>query len=360
MTEPIAILSYVAAPTVARNEDQSETQMLVPVVGEALERAGIARRDIGFTCSGSCDYLTGATFTFVQMLEATAAWPPIAESHVEADGAWALYEAWVRLQHGDIDSALVYASGKSSMGNREEVMGMQLDPYYLAPLWLNYSAMGALQASAVVAAGKATERDFAEIAARSFADGAGNPHSLVPGGRSADELLAEPYVCAPLRAHDVSPVSDGAAAMVIATASKVRELGVARPVWIKGFDHRVDPHYLGNRDLAVSRSMEIAAQKAAAQAGFGPSDCQIAELAVQFTPEEVVLKDALGLGAGASTAISPSGGGLVSNPIMVTGMARIGAAADAVADGRAARALGHASSGPCLQQNLVVLLEGGE
>jgi acetyl-CoA acetyltransferase len=146
--------------------------------------------------------------------------------------------------------------------------------------------------------------------------------------------------------------------MVIATAAKVRELGIARPVWIKGFDHRVDPHYLGNRDLAASRSTEIAAQKAAAQAGFGPADCQVAELAVQFSAEEVVLRDALGLG-GASTAISPSGGGLVSNPIMVTGLARIGAAAEAVREGRADRALGHASSGPCLQQNLVALLEGG-
>jgi acetyl-CoA acetyltransferase len=359
MTEPIAILSYVAAPTVARQEDQSETQMLVPVISEALERAGIERRSIGFTCSGSCDYLTGATFTFVQMLEATAAWPPIPESHVEADGAWALYEAWVRIQHGDIDSALVYASGKSSMGNREEVMGMQLDPYYLSPLWLNFTAMGALQGSAVLASGAATERDLAEIASRSLRDGSANPHALRSGDRSADELLGEPYVSAPLRAHDVSPVSDGAAAMVIATAAKVRELGIARPVWIKGFDHRVDPHYLGNRDLATSRSTEIAAQKAAAQAGFGPSDCQLAELAVQFTPEEVVLRDALGLAAGGATAISPSGGGLVSNPIMVTGLARIGEAAEAVREGRASRALGHASSGPCLQQNLVALLEGG-
>jgi acetyl-CoA acetyltransferase len=334
--------------------------MLVPVISEALERAGIARRDIGFTCSGSCDYLTGATFTFVQMLEATAAWPPIAESHVEADGAWALYEAWVRLQHGDIDSALVYASGKSSLGNREEVMGMQLDPYYLAPLWLNYTAMGALQASAVLASGTASERDFAEIAARSLADGAANPHAVVSGRHTADELLERPYVCEPLRAHDVSPVADGAAAMVIATAARVRELGVARPVWIRGFDHRVDPHYLGVRDLATAKSAGLAGSRAAAQAGFAPADCQVAELAVQFTPEEVVLREELGLANGAKTRISPSGGGLVSNPIMVTGLARIGEAARAVESGEADRALGHASSGPCLQQNLVVLLEGGQ
>ena len=44
------------------------------------------------------------------------------------DGAWALYEAWVRLQHGDIDSALVFSSGISSRGELREVLCLQNDP----------------------------------------------------------------------------------------------------------------------------------------------------------------------------------------------------------------------------------------
>ncbi len=83
----------------------------IPVVTEAIERSGIPRKEIGFTCSGSADYLAGAPFAFVGNLEATGAWPPISESHVEMDGAWALYEAWVRLQHGDVDVALVFSLG---------------------------------------------------------------------------------------------------------------------------------------------------------------------------------------------------------------------------------------------------------
>ena len=50
-------------------------------------------------------------------------------------------------------------------------------------------------------------------------------------------------------------------------------------------------------------------------------------------------------------------GALVSNPVMVTGLARIGEAAKHVFGG-GNRALGHASSGPCLQQNLVCVVEG--
>ena len=87
---------------------QTETLMLLPTITRALRDVGLTRRDVEFTCSGSADYLPGGTFTFVQMLEAAGAWPPISESHVEMDGAWALYEAWVRLQHGDIDVALVF------------------------------------------------------------------------------------------------------------------------------------------------------------------------------------------------------------------------------------------------------------
>ena len=57
--------------------------------------------------------------------------------------------------------------------------------------------------------------------------------------------------------------------------------------------------------------------------------------------------------------INPSGGALVANPVMATGLVRIGEAFRQVHDHGRQRVLGHASSGPCLQQNLVCVLEGG-
>ena len=132
--------------------------------GDRARRASTAR-DIGFTCSGSADYLTGGTFTFVQTLEATGAWPPISESHVEMDGAWALYEAWVRLQHGDIDVALVFSSGMlARAATCARCSRLQLDPYYLVPLWrrLRVARRAAGPGRARRATGR-TERDLAEI-----------------------------------------------------------------------------------------------------------------------------------------------------------------------------------------------------
>src|SRR5205085_9402322 len=184
---------YAQTPSVRVARD-SEVQLLVPTVAEALERAHLDRRAVGFTCAGSCDYLTGGPFAFVSNLEAAGAWPPISESHVEMDGAWAMYEAWVRLQHGDIDTALVFGSGKSSPGVPADIYPLQLDPYTLAPLGVDPVSLAALQARALLDSGKATERDFAEVAARSLRNAKTNPYAQVHGDFSVDELLAEPYV----------------------------------------------------------------------------------------------------------------------------------------------------------------------
>ena len=189
----IAVVGYAQTPSVRRAAD-SEVQLLVPVVAEALQRAGLDRREVGFTCAGSCDYLTGGPFAFVSNLEAAGAWPPISESHVEMDGAWALYEAWVRLQHGDIDTALVFGSGKSSPSKPDEMWAQQLDPYYLAPLGVDPASLAGIQARALLDAGKATERDFAEVVVRSRRQALDNPNAQVRGVSTVDELLAEPYV----------------------------------------------------------------------------------------------------------------------------------------------------------------------
>ena len=98
-----------------REEESNDVEMLQPVVVDVFEKVGLTKDDMGFVCSGSCDYLIGAPFSFVGALDAVGAWPPMRESHVEMDGAFALYEAWTQLQDGDIDTALVYTFGRSSM-----------------------------------------------------------------------------------------------------------------------------------------------------------------------------------------------------------------------------------------------------
>lgn len=346
----IAIIGYAQSPSV-RDADQSEVQLLVPTVSAAIEMAGIDRREIGFTCAGSCDYLTGGPFAFVSNLEAAGAWPPISESHVEADGAWAMYEAWMRLLEGDIDIALAFGSGKSSPSNPAEVWAQQLDPYYLAPLGVDPASLAAIQARSLIDGGKASERDFAEVVSRSRRNAKDNPNAQLRGDVEADSLLAEPYFRAPLRKHDLPPISDGAVAVVMARGDRARQL-CSRPAWIRGMDHRIEPHQPGMRDITSSASTTLAARKA----GFDGGPLDVVELCSTFSPQEIVLRDALGLDS--ATNINPSGGPLAANPIMAVGLIRIVEAASRIVEGTARTALAHATSGPLLQQNLVCLLEG--
>jgi acetyl-CoA acetyltransferase len=269
------------------------------------------------------------------------------------DGAWALYEAWVKLQIGEIDSALVYAFGKSSMGDPAEVTTLQLDPYYVAPLWPDAISLAALQARAYLEASRRSERDLAAVAARSRRDARANPYAQLVGDFDVEALLADPYLVSPLRRHDCPPISDGAAAVVLAAGDVARK-AARRPAWIRGIDHRIEPHGLGTRDLTKSRSTAIAAEAAGVDAGT----VDVAELHAPFTHQELILRDALGLPDG--VAVNPSGGALAANPMMVAGLLRFGEAAQRIMDGAATRAVAHATSGPCLQQNLVTVLEGDD
>jgi acetyl-CoA acetyltransferase len=360
----VAVIGFAQAPTVRHGEGTtSGVEMLVPVFAEVMRSTGLAKGDIGFWCSGSSDYLAGRAFSFVQAVDAIGAFPPIMESHVEMDGAWALYEAWVKILTGEADVALAYGFGKSSAGELRRVLALQLDPYLLAPLWPDSVSIAALQARLGIEAGAWTEAQMAEVAARSRAAAVTNPAAQLSGEVSAEKLLGEPYVADPLRAHDCAPVGDGAAAVILASAGRAREL-CPRPAWITGFEHRIDSASLGARDLTTAPSATAAARAAGvpdraegAPGGSGPGGpgVEVAELHAPFTHQEILLRRALGLGD--DVRINPSGGALCGNPMFAAGLARIGSAAQEIMSGRAARALAHATSGPALQQNLVCMME---
>jgi acetyl-CoA acetyltransferase len=267
------------------------------------------------------------------------------------DGAWALFEAFVRLQMGDLDTVLVAGSGKSSPGIPREIFALQTNPYYHAPLGLDPVSLAGMQANAILEAGKATEADFAEVVSRSRRDGLSNPRAQVAKDVSVDELLKAPYFSPPLRKHDLPPISDGASMVLIARGDKARDL-TDNPVWITGIDHRIESSHPGLRDLADSASTRIAADKL----GIDGGAYDVAELCVRYSPEEILLKEALGLSD--STRINPSGGPLCGHPVMATGLARVCEAARLIRDGQAGSAIAHAASGPALQQNLICTLKG--
>lgn len=347
----VAIIATAQSPHVRAATDTNEVELIQPVIQEVIERSGVDRHGFDFTCSGSSDYLAGQPFSFVMTLDAVAAWPPISESHVEMDGAWALYEAWVKIQTGHADTALVYSYGKSSPGDLPRVLSRMTDSYYEAPLWPTSVDIAALQARACIEAGITSEAEMAEIAHRSRTAAASNPKAQLTSSAAATDLLDEAYVADPLRRHDCAPITDGGVAVVLAAGDRAREL-CDRPAWIRGLDHRADGHHLNFRDLTSAPSVALAAEKA----GAGSGSFDVAELHACFTHHEPILRRALGLAD--DVEVNPSGGPLAANPMMAAGLIRLAEVADRIHAGTADRGLAHATGGHALQHNLIAVLEG--
>jgi len=351
----IAIVGYQQTDAVSDVGACNEVELIIPVLGKVYEQVGITNaQDVDFVCSGSCDYLQGAAFAFVMGVDALGAVPPIKESHVEMDAAWALYESILKIRMGHADSALIYGFGKSSPGELPIVLSQQLDPYYLAPQWVDTVSLAAMQARLMLDQGLITERDMAEVVSRSRRNAlANNPHAQLKGDISADDVLAEETFVSPLRKADICPVSDGASAMVICTVEKAKEWGKPYAV-ISGIDHIIESHNMGMRDLTDSMST----RKAAERAGMGNGKVDVAELYAPFSHQEIILTRALGLGD--DTSVNPSGGVLAGNLMMASGLSRIGEVFNRIVAGEAERGIAHATSGPCLQHNMVTVVEKGE
>ncbi|CAJ1579389.1 thiolase domain-containing protein [[Mycobacterium] wendilense] len=347
----IAVVGFAHAPHVRRTDGTTNgVEMLMPCFAALYEELGITKADIGFWCSGSSDYLAGRAFSFISAIDSIGAVPPINESHVEMDAAWALYEAYIKLLTGEVETALVYGFGKSSAGTLRRVLALQTDPYTVAPLWPDSISMAGLQARLGLDSGKWTAEQMAQVALDAMAAG-GRPDS-VESAAGVDELLARPLYADPLRRHDIAPITDGAAAIVLAAGDRARELR-ENPAWITGIEHRIETPILGARDLVSSPSTAASARAAL---GGDAASIEVAELHAPFSHQQLILTEAIGLGD--STKINPSGGALAGNPMFSAGLERIGFAAQHIWNGSAQRTLAHATSGPALQQNLVAVLEG--
>jgi acetyl-CoA acetyltransferase len=347
----VAVVGFAHAPHVRRTDGTTNgVEMLIPCFAQLYEELGLKQTDIGFWCSGSSDYLAGRAFSFISAIDSIGAVPPINESHVEMDAAWAFYEAYIKILTGEVDTALVYGFGKSSAGILRQILSRQTDPYTVAPLWPDSVSLAGLQARIGLDSGKWTHEQMAQVALDSFAQSERND-SEKPA-KSIDELLARPFFNDPLRRHDIAPITDGAAAIVLAAGDRARGLR-ENPAWIAGIEHRIETPILGARNLTESPSTQAAA-RAAAGGNMGSLD--VAEIHAPFSHQHLILTEAIGIPE--KTKVNPSGGALSANPMFVAGLERIGFAAQHIWNGSAGRVLAHATSGPALQQNLVAVLEG--
>jgi acetyl-CoA acetyltransferase len=180
-----------------------------------------------------------------------------------------------------------------------------------------------------------TARQFAAVAAKNSLHGSMNPKAQFQQALSVDEVLAEPMIAEPLTRPMCSPIGDGAAAAVIVSEKKARELGIAKPVQVRacvlrsGWDHAAD----------APGTVEVCVKEAYEQSGVGPADLDVIECHDASAPAELIYYEEFGLcdsggggeliesGAtqlGGRIPVNPSGGLLrKGHPVGATGIAQV-------------------------------------
>jgi acetyl-CoA acetyltransferase len=184
-----------------------------------------------------------------------------------------------------------------------------------------------------------TKEQIALVAVKNHGNGALNPYAQRRKKRTLEEVLAAPSVAGPLNSLQITPLGEGAAAVIVMSAEALERYGVSRDrtVRVAASATTSDQAFDGqNADVALTVSATNAAYE---EWGGDPKDLDIVEVHDAFAIEELLFVEAMGLcppGSGAAelaagsfniggrTAVSPSGGLLaMGHPLGPTGLGQI-------------------------------------
>jgi len=217
-----------------------------------------------------------------------------------ASGSAAFYTSYLSVASGRSDISM--AIGMEKMTEVDTPTMMEMIGRAGSYLWefhnfgMTFPAYYALYASAHMARYGTTEEDLALVAVKNHKYGAMNPKARFQKETSVDEVLSSFLVAWPLKLFDCSPICDGAAALVLASEEKVRELGIETPVWVPGVGYSSATANLSKRPDFVSLGASVAAsQMAYKMAGVSPGDLDVATVHDCFTIAEIMAYEDLGL-----------------------------------------------------------------
>ena len=305
----------------------------------ALDDAGVSIGSIGAVYASSCFNAQSMLGQKVLKEIGQTGVPCINVSNACASGATAVREAVIGVKSGEYDIVLAVGAetnprgmlgGGPSFGpNPEGLFGSVSMPAVFAEA-------GMVHANAY----GTTLEQFAKVAVKNHHHATMNPKAAYRKETPLEEVLASEMIAYPLTKLMCSANVDGAAAVVVVSEKKARELGMSRAVQIRGSALVSDPYEARNPEMFDANSVtRLAAAKAYEMAGVGPDDLDIVELHDCFATAELLHYENLGLcGAGEAGRLIDSGdvalggripvnvsGGLLSkgHPIGATGVANI-------------------------------------
>jgi len=258
-----------------------------------------------------------------------------------ASGGLAVHSAILGILAGIYKTVLVVGIEKMTDHKPEQVsaalMGAGYEEERMAGI--TFPGLYAILARVYMEKYGITQKDLAAVSVKNHYHATLNPKAQFQFAVSAEQVLASPIIADPLRLLDCSPVSDGAAAIVL--SSKFKTKGKT-PVYITASAVATDSLSLGGRkDLTSLLATVRAAKKAYQIAGISPKNIDVAEVHDCFSIAEILACEDLGffsrgkaakeIAAGKTTlnkgklVVNPSGGlKACGHPVGATGVKQIG------------------------------------
>ena len=283
-----------------RRTDVSIGELAFESIKQAVDDAGVDRKDIGNVIVGNMGGWSQESLPAV-VVDEYAGLSGVGTMRVEAacaSGSAALKCAYDSVASGDGDLAL--AVGVEKMTEVDTLTSVELIGRAGSYFWefenfgMTFPAYYALHAVAHMHRFGTTEEDLARVAVKAHHYGAMNPLAQFQKEITLEKALGSPVVAWPLKLFDACPLTDGSAAVVLASEQVARKL-TDTPVWIRGIGSSSDSANLARRGSYIGLEAAVRAAKAAySLAKVGPEDIDVATAHDCFTIAELMAYEDLG------------------------------------------------------------------
>jgi acetyl-CoA C-acetyltransferase len=274
--------------------DANLPELAFEAIKPAIQNAGITQKDVGFVAVGTAGGWYEEFLPAVVVAEyagLTGAGLVRCEAAC-ASGSAAVATAYNAITSGQTDIAM--AIGVEKMTEVDILTSVELigrAGYYLWEFHnfgMTFPAYYALHATAHMNKYGTTEEDLARVAVKNHKYGAMNPYAHLQRPMKIEDVLSSRVIAWPLKIFDCCPVSDGAAAVVLASEDVAKKL-TDTPVWIKAFGISSGTANISKREEYSSlRSGAVAGQRAYAASRIGPDHLDVATVHDCFTIAELI------------------------------------------------------------------------
>ncbi|MCX6093095.1 MAG: thiolase domain-containing protein, partial [Candidatus Bipolaricaulota bacterium] len=280
--------------------DASLRELAFEAVKACIDDAGVPLADVqSMVVSVASDELSCALQPSAQVVDYIG-FHPRPSFRVEgacASGSMAVRTGWMNIASGLADLVLVVGAEKMTeapTARTTEVLGRAGDFLWEYPFGMTFPGYYALIAQAHMAKYGTTEAQLAAVAVKNHHYGALNPYAHMRKEITLEKAMGSFVVAAPLKLYDCCLISDGAAAILLASEKLAKRIS-KKPIWIRGLGLGTGSLSLAHReDLTTLGATVEAARQAYEMAGVGPKDIDVAVVHDCFTIAEIVAYEDLG------------------------------------------------------------------